>query len=99
MSSLRDALGKKDEEMVRLRGGTTNGRAPRGGGLDVSETGSERSGDEVEDIEMLGLLGEDDSEERLSDISDGGLSMTDGSLGSSIVELTLFPRTVKPPEK
>ncbi|KAL4592569.1 hypothetical protein LXL04_005569 [Taraxacum kok-saghyz] len=99
VSSLRDALGKKDEEMVRLRGGTTNGRAPHGGGLDVSETGSERSGDEVEDIEMLRLLGEDDSEERLSDISDGGLSMTDASLGSSIVELTLFPRTVKPPEK
>lgn len=45
-----------------------------------------------EDIELL-RFGDADSEERLSDISDGGLSMgteTDGSI-SSIVEYTLFP--------
>lgn len=49
-----------------------------------------------EDSELLGF-GEEDSEERLSDISDGGLSMgteTDGSI-NSIVELTLFPETTK----
>lgn len=47
------------------------------------------------DVELLGF-GDGDSEERLSDISDGGLSMgteTDGS--SSIVELTLFPEAAK----
>ncbi|KAH6835351.1 P-loop nucleoside triphosphate hydrolases superfamily protein with CH domain-containing protein [Perilla frutescens var. hirtella] len=45
-----------------------------------------------DDIELLGF-GEDDSEERLSDISDGVLSMgteTDASV-NSIVEYTLFP--------
>ncbi|RVX09228.1 Kinesin-like protein KIN-14K [Vitis vinifera] len=53
----------------------------------------------TEDIELLGF-GDADSEERLSDISDGGLSMgteTDGSI-SSIVEFTLFPEAVKPAE-
>ncbi|KAL4592572.1 hypothetical protein LXL04_005572 [Taraxacum kok-saghyz] len=40
VSSLRDALGEKDKEMVRLRGGMTNRRVPHGGGLEVSETGS-----------------------------------------------------------
>ncbi|KAA8520830.1 hypothetical protein F0562_011503 [Nyssa sinensis] len=52
----------------------------------------------TEDVELLGF-GVADSEERLSDISDGGLSMgteTEGSL-SSIVEFTLFPETAKPP--
>lgn len=51
-----------------------------------------------DDTDLLGL-GDVDSEERLSDISDGALSMgteTDGSL-SSIVELTLFPETAKAP--
>ncbi|KAL1532717.1 kinesin-like protein KIN-14J [Salvia divinorum] len=50
-----------------------------------------------DDIELLGL-GEDDSEERLSDISDGVLSMgteTEGSI-NSIVEYTLFPEKSKP---
>ncbi|CAK8579200.1 unnamed protein product [Lathyrus sativus] len=45
-----------------------------------------------DDIELLGF-GDADSSERLSDISDGGLSMgteTDGSI-SSIVEYSLFP--------
>ncbi|KAL1551919.1 hypothetical protein AAHA92_12785 [Salvia divinorum] len=49
------------------------------------------------DIELLGL-GEDDSEERLSDISDGVLSMgteTEVSV-NSIVEHTLFPEKSKP---
>jgi kinesin family protein C2/C3 len=52
-----------------------------------------------EDIELLGF-GNADSEERLSDISDGGLSMgteTDGSM-SSVVEYTLFPEPAKPAE-
>ncbi|KAL3635560.1 hypothetical protein CASFOL_020107 [Castilleja foliolosa] len=51
-----------------------------------------------EDVDLLGL-GDADSEERLSDISDGVLSMgteTDGSI-NSIVEYTLFPETTKPP--
>lgn len=49
------------------------------------------------DVELLGF-GEDDSDERLSDISDGVLSMgteTDGSI-NSIVEYTLFPEKAKP---
>ncbi|KAL6979582.1 hypothetical protein U1Q18_021240 [Sarracenia purpurea var. burkii] len=52
----------------------------------------------TEDFELLGF-GEADLEERLSDISDGGLSMgteTEGSI-NSIVEFTLFPETTKPP--
>lgn len=51
----------------------------------------------TEDDELLGF-GDADSEERLSDISDGGLSMgteTDGSM-SSVVEYTLFPEVAKP---
>lgn len=55
--------------------------------------------DNTDDVELLGL-GDADSEERLSDISDGGLSMgaeTD-SIGS-VVEYTLFPEPPKPPEK
>ncbi|KAL3818053.1 hypothetical protein ACJIZ3_003958 [Penstemon smallii] len=49
-----------------------------------------------EDVELLGF-GDADSEERLSDISEGDLSMgteTDGSI-SSIVEYTLFPEVAK----
>lgn len=52
-----------------------------------------------EDIDLLGF-GDADSEERLSDISDGGLSMgteTEGSI-CSVVEYTLFPEVAKPPE-
>ncbi|KAK3034547.1 hypothetical protein RJ639_033793, partial [Escallonia herrerae] len=52
----------------------------------------------TEDFELLGF-GDADSEERLSDISDGVLSMgteTDGSI-NSIVEFTLFPETAKQP--
>ncbi|OVA14047.1 Calponin homology domain [Macleaya cordata] len=51
------------------------------------------------DVELVGF-GDAESEERLSDISDGGLSMgteTDGSI-SSIVEFTLFPEGAKPAE-
>ncbi|KAL2924729.1 Kinesin-like protein KIN-14J [Bienertia sinuspersici] len=50
-----------------------------------------------DDIDLLGF-GEADSEERLSDISDSGLSMgteTDGSI-CSVVEYTLFPEVAKP---
>lgn len=54
----------------------------------------------TDDVQLLGL--EDaDLEERLSDISDGDLSMgteTDGSI-SSVVEYTLFPEPPKQPEK
>lgn len=53
-----------------------------------------------DDVELLGLA-DGDTEERLSDISDSGLSMgteTDGSI-SSIVEYTLFPETTKPQEE
>ncbi|KAM6587845.1 hypothetical protein CsatA_010450 [Cannabis sativa] len=49
-----------------------------------------------EDFDLLGF-GDADSEERLSDISDGGLSMgteTDGSI-ASVVEFTLFPESTK----
>ncbi|KAJ8768596.1 hypothetical protein K2173_022717 [Erythroxylum novogranatense] len=52
-----------------------------------------------DDIELVGF-GNVDSDERLSDISDSGLSMgteTDGSLGSA-VEFTLFPECTKPAE-
>ncbi|KAL3498845.1 hypothetical protein ACH5RR_041577 [Cinchona calisaya] len=52
----------------------------------------------TDDVELFGF-GEADSEERLSDISDGVLSMgteTDGSI-NSIVEFTLFPETAKQP--
>ncbi|KAA3456499.1 Kinesin-4-like protein [Gossypium australe] len=55
----------------------------------------------TDDIELLGF-GNADSEERLSDISDGDLSMgatdTDGSICSA-VEFTLFPEVPKPPDK
>lgn len=55
-------------------------------------------GGEKEDLELM-VFGDGDDDERLSDISDGVLSMgteTDGS--NSIVELTstLFPETTKP---
>ncbi|GMH22704.1 hypothetical protein Nepgr_024547 [Nepenthes gracilis] len=49
-----------------------------------------------DDVDLLGF-GDVDSEERLSDISDGGLSMgteTDGSM-CSVVEYTLFPEVSK----
>ncbi|KAL9329933.1 hypothetical protein ACSQ67_004936 [Phaseolus vulgaris] len=52
-----------------------------------------------EDTDLL-RFGDADSEERLSDISDGGLSMgteTEGSI-SSIVEYTLFPELEKAAE-
>lgn len=54
----------------------------------------------IDDVELLGL-GDADTDERLSDISDFGLSMgaeTDGSL-LSVVEYTLFPESAKPVEK
>ncbi|PSS04177.1 Kinesin-like protein [Actinidia chinensis var. chinensis] len=60
---------------------------------------AEGSQDNIEDVELLGLR-DADADERLSDISDGGLSMgteTDGSLNNSIVEFTLFPEIAKPP--
>ncbi|CAG7861012.1 unnamed protein product [Brassica rapa] len=61
--------------------------------------GGSKEIDIEDDIELIGL-GDADSEDRLSDISDSCLSMgteTDGSI-SSAVELTLFPETVKPLE-
>lgn len=64
-----------------------------------SKLGGDSSQNLNEDFELLGF-GDADSEERLSDISDGGLSMgteTDGSI-SSVVEFTLFPEVAKPLE-
>ena len=61
--------------------------------------GGSKEIDIEDDIELIGL-GDADSEDRLSDISDSCLSMgteTDGSI-SSAVELTLFPETAKPLE-
>ncbi|CAH8382629.1 unnamed protein product [Eruca vesicaria subsp. sativa] len=61
--------------------------------------GGSKEIDLEDDIELIGL-GDADSEDRLSDISDSCLSMgteTDGSI-SSAVELTLFPETEKPLE-
>ncbi|XP_022760154.1 kinesin-like protein KIN-14J isoform X2 [Durio zibethinus] len=55
----------------------------------------------TDDIELLSF-GDADAEERLSDISDGDLSMgdteTDGSICSA-VEFTLFPEVSKPSDK
>ncbi|KAE9459581.1 hypothetical protein C3L33_08550, partial [Rhododendron williamsianum] len=74
------------------------------GGQSISEAIESRLGsveghqNTTEDVELLGF-GDADLEERLSDISDGELSMgteTDGSI-NSIVELTLFPETLKAP--
>ncbi|KAK6137525.1 hypothetical protein DH2020_028731 [Rehmannia glutinosa] len=62
--------------------------------LDLADDGGKNPND---DVELLGF-GDADSDERLSDISDGVLSMgteTDGSI-NSIVEYTLFPETAKP---
>lgn len=67
--------------------------------LTQSKVGKDASQNLNEDFELLGF-GDGDSEERLSDISDGGLSMgteTDGSI-SSVVEYTLFPEVTKPVE-
>lgn len=60
-----------------------------------SKVGGDSSQNLTEDFELLGFGG--DSEERLSDISDGGLSMgteTEGSM-ASVVEYTLFPEVAK----
>ncbi|KAH9602649.1 hypothetical protein KSS87_005134 [Heliosperma pusillum] len=67
----------------------------RSSDLPVSDAGQNLN----DDIDLLGF-GDVDSEERLSDISDSGLSMgteTDGSI-SSVVEYTLFPEATKPSE-
>ncbi|CAN6856109.1 unnamed protein product [Brassica oleracea] len=167
VSSLKDVIAKKDEELQNVQklkgnnatvpkrglsnlrllgpssprrhsiGPSPNGRRGKPSGLfgrstsDVdncseysskhSDSGSQRSSDELkhrkdlhqlskfaggskeidleDDIELIGL-GDADSEDRLSDISDSCLSMgteTDGSI-SSAVELTLFPETEKPLE-
>lgn len=61
--------------------------------------GGEASQNFTEDFELLGF-GEEDSGERLSDISDGDLSMgteTEGSM-ASLMEFTLFPEVTKPTE-
>lgn len=65
-----------------------------------SKLGGDASQNFNEDFELLGF-GDEDAGERLSDISDGGLSMgteTDGSMSSSAVEFTLFPEVMKPTE-
>ncbi|XP_029127714.1 kinesin-like protein KIN-14J [Cajanus cajan] len=67
--------------------------------LRLKSAGDDMSQNLNEDIDLL-RFGDADSEERLSDISDGGLSMgteTEGSI-SSIVEYTLFPELDKAAE-
>ena len=130
MSSLKDTIAKKDEEIERLRLVKANvkeeKRVVKAGGftpkthsiqptrhahqlpgnpnkettdqyncsehsdrLSEAPNGGQNFND---DNDLLGF-GDADSEERLSDISDSGLSMgteTDGSIGS-VVEYTLFP--------
>ncbi|CAA0812176.1 P-loop nucleoside triphosphate hydrolases superfamily protein with CH (Calponin Homology) domain [Striga hermonthica] len=79
----------------RLAAAVGGEKFPEGNGL-KSEVVGQNGPDE--DVELLGL-GDGDSDERLSDISDGVLSMgteTEGSI-NSIVEYTLFPETAKPP--
>ncbi|KAJ0105745.1 hypothetical protein Patl1_17724 [Pistacia atlantica] len=121
VSSLKDTIAKKDEEIECMRVKANNANSAKREFSDKhSDAGSHHSVEDFEnqkvspsqpkpavgdssqnvneDFELLGF-GEADSEERLSDISDGGLSMgteTDGS--SSLVEFTLFPETVKPAE-
>ncbi|CDY25511.1 BnaC09g11360D [Brassica napus] len=144
VSSLKDVIAKKDEELQNVQklkgnnatvpkrglsnlrllgpssprrhsiGPSPNGRRGKPSGLfgrstsdvdNCSEYSSKHSDsgspqiDLEDDIELIGL-GDADSEDRLSDISDSCLSMgteTDGSI-SSAVELTLFPETEKPLE-
>lgn len=65
-----------------------------------SPTNGDSSEKIADDVDLLGF-GDGDDDERLSDISDGGLSMgteTDGSI-ASVVEYTLFPQPEKPADK
>ncbi|KAK4365374.1 hypothetical protein RND71_016732 [Anisodus tanguticus] len=69
-------------------------------GLNLGEDTVRGGQNPNEDVVLIGF-DDADSEERLSDISDGVLSMgteTDGSI-NSIVEYTLFPETAKPPSE
>ncbi|CAL5442527.1 unnamed protein product [Camellia sinensis] len=73
-----------------------NGRQNITGNIESRLALVDGSQNTTEDIELLGF-GDADAGERLSDISDGELSMgteTDGSM-CSIVEFTLFPETMK----
>ncbi|XP_052210202.1 kinesin-like protein KIN-14J isoform X2 [Diospyros lotus] len=82
------------QAMVSVAGGhlnLTGNVEPKLASVDGSQNISDDTG--------LLEFGDADPGERLSDISDGGLSMgteTDGSM-NSIVEFTLFPENVKPP--
>ncbi|KAJ4974239.1 hypothetical protein NE237_007413 [Protea cynaroides] len=91
VASLKDTIAKKDEEIERLQ--LLKDHRP------VSPAANDAGQNSSADLELLGS-GDADSEDRLSDISDGGLSMgteTDGSI-SSAVESTLFPEGAKPDE-
>ncbi|XP_059276175.1 kinesin-like protein KIN-14J [Lycium ferocissimum] len=69
-------------------------------GLNLGEDTVKGAKNPNEDVVLIGF-DDADSEERLSDISDGVLSMgteTDGSI-NSIVEYTLFPETAKQPSE
>ncbi|KAJ6426586.1 hypothetical protein OIU84_022229 [Salix udensis] len=84
---------KASSEMDNCYG--NNGRHSEAGSLKLGEPGVDQN--DREDLDLLGF-GDADSDERLSDISDGCLSRaeTEGSLGSA-VEFTLFPES-KPSE-
>ncbi|XP_039034748.1 kinesin-like protein KIN-14J isoform X2 [Hibiscus syriacus] len=111
VSFLKETITKKDQEIehLQLLKGNGNGtkcgmRSLRHHNKSTAQTslvGRDSSQNTTEDIELLGF-GNVDSEERLSDISDGNLSMgatdTDGSICSA-VEFTLFPEVSQPPIK
>uniref|UniRef100_A0A0D9WR59 Kinesin motor domain-containing protein n=1 Tax=Leersia perrieri TaxID=77586 RepID=A0A0D9WR59_9ORYZ len=91
LSLLKDKIAKKDEEINRLQ---LQSHTPRHSReiMGLSKLSMGEMGHNSVDPE-LPCFGYDDSEGRLSDISDSGLSMgaeTDCSM-SSVVELTLFP--------
>ncbi|KAB2038896.1 hypothetical protein ES319_D03G175700v1 [Gossypium barbadense] len=121
VSSLKETITKKDQEIERLQLLKGNGNSTKRGMSSLRyESSSPRGRSSGTPRQSLGLsrrpsLGSfekadvdadifsaNDSEERLSDISDGDLSMgatdTDGSICSA-VEFTLFPEVSKPPDK
>ncbi|XP_052483594.1 kinesin-like protein KIN-14J isoform X3 [Gossypium raimondii] len=121
VSSLKETITKKDQEIERLQLLKGNGNGTKRGMSSLRyESSSPRGRSSGTPRQSLGLsrrpsLGSfekadvdadifsaNDSEERLSDISDGDLSMgatdTDGSICSA-VEFTLFPEVSKPADK
>ncbi|KAJ8764806.1 hypothetical protein K2173_010271 [Erythroxylum novogranatense] len=82
----------QSESMVELRQQEDHSTQSKHSGTGAGESSKD-------DIDLMGF-GDVDSDDRLSDISDSGLSMgteTDGSMRSA-VEFTLFPESSKPAE-